>query len=144
MPILKNPKWERFAQARAIGKSQDDAYVEAGYKSNVGNAGRLNKTEQVQARIAEIQALAAERASVTIETLREELEEIRALAVEDMQLAAATSAVMGKAKLFGLLKDRVDLGGQVQLVNTELLDKLSTEERAEMRKLLLAAAAREG
>lgn len=38
MPVLKNARHERFAQARANGKTVDDAYVDAGFKANNGNA----------------------------------------------------------------------------------------------------------
>jgi hypothetical protein len=32
MPVLKNARWELFAQAVANGKLLDDAYADAGYK----------------------------------------------------------------------------------------------------------------
>ena len=55
MPVLENSRWEKFAQCRAEGMQIDPAHVKAGYKSNPGNAGRLNNNEQVRARIEELQ-----------------------------------------------------------------------------------------
>ncbi len=48
----------------------------------------------------------AERAMVTAESLAAELDELIASAVALGQSGVAVSAVMGKAKLFGLLVDR--------------------------------------
>lgn len=62
MPILSNPRHEQFAQALAKGKSATEAYEQAGYKPNEGNAGRLNRNEQVRARIQEIVARTSEKA----------------------------------------------------------------------------------
>ena len=64
MPVLKNARHEKFAQARASGKSIDDAYVAAGYKRNGGNACRLNENESVAGRIREFQKGAAKIAKV--------------------------------------------------------------------------------
>jgi phage terminase small subunit len=61
MPVLENPREERFAQARAKGLCADAAYVAAGYKAHRGNASRMSANENVQARIAEIQARAEEK-----------------------------------------------------------------------------------
>lgn len=66
---LKNPRWEQFAQARARGLSQADAAVEAGYEYNPSNAARLNRNEQVLARIAELQAPALRQTAITVQSL---------------------------------------------------------------------------
>lgn len=54
MPVLLNPKHERFAQEAASGKNASEAYEVAGYSRNRGNAAALRKTEEIQTRIAEI------------------------------------------------------------------------------------------
>src|SRR3954447_11576686 len=61
MSTLSNPKWERFAQARAGGETATAAYVSAGYRPNDSNAARLNGNERVRARIAELQEDKARR-----------------------------------------------------------------------------------
>ena len=69
MPMLANPRHERFAQELAKGKSADQAYQNAGYAANRGNARRMKANEHVQKRVAELQGRAAERTEVTIESL---------------------------------------------------------------------------
>ncbi len=54
----------------------------------------------------------AERAAVTIESILDELEAARCLAVEIKQPSAAVAASMGKAKVAGLLIDRSELTGK--------------------------------
>lgn len=71
MPVLKNSRWELFAQGLAQGKTAGEAYVLAGYRENPGNAGRLKQNEQIIGRIAEIQAPAAKRIEISIERIVE-------------------------------------------------------------------------
>lgn len=52
MPILKNAKWERFAQGLAAGKSQEQAYVDAGYSPR-GASGAATKLCKSNASISE-------------------------------------------------------------------------------------------
>src|SRR4051794_27926780 len=61
MPTLINPKWERFAQARAAGETASRAYVTAGFKPNDSHASRLDGNGKVRERIAELQEAAARR-----------------------------------------------------------------------------------
>lgn len=69
-------------------------------------AARIMSLYKVGTRIKELRAGMAERAMVTAESLAAELDELIAQAVALGQPGAAVSAVMGKAKLFGLLVDR--------------------------------------
>lgn len=55
MPILKNPKHEKFAQMVARGSTLVKAYERAGYEPNTGNATNLRKRPEVAARIEEIE-----------------------------------------------------------------------------------------
>lgn len=73
MPPLDNPKHEIFAQGRAKGLTADEAYQEAGYKANRGNAARLNANESIVKRIEEITAAGAERAEIDVERVLREL-----------------------------------------------------------------------
>ncbi len=56
MPVLKNPKHERFAQELARGSSAAAAYETAGFKPSRPNASRLQHDENVRQRVAEILA----------------------------------------------------------------------------------------
>lgn len=77
--VLPNPRHEKFAQARAIGKSVEDAYEIAGYRRSSSNAARLNGDERVAARIKEIQAEGAEAAAIDITRTLQELVRIGTL-----------------------------------------------------------------
>jgi phage terminase small subunit len=55
MPVLKNTRHEKFAQALASGKSQLEAYEISGYKPHRGNASKLACENIILARVAELQ-----------------------------------------------------------------------------------------
>jgi hypothetical protein len=54
MPMLKNPRHERFAQLVARGKPMSRAYVAAGYRPDRANARRLTTFDHVRRRITAI------------------------------------------------------------------------------------------
>lgn len=110
MAKLENHKHELFAQALAKGMPACQAYVEAGYKANDGNASTLKGNQKVIARVAELQERGAIRAEITVADIIRELEEARtaALAAETPQSSAAVTASMGKAKLLGLVVDKTE------------------------------------
>jgi phage terminase small subunit len=58
---LKNQRRELFAQALARGNTTDDAYAEAGFSPNRGNAARLKANEDILARVSELQEKAERR-----------------------------------------------------------------------------------
>lgn len=76
MPILQNPKWERFSQELAKGKSADDAYGIAGYKPHRQNASRLMSNDDVRRRVAEIVERSASKAQVTVDEVVAELKRL--------------------------------------------------------------------
>lgn len=65
MPVLANPRWERFARHLFAGMSTAAAYAAAGYTPNRGNATRLKANEVVRARVRELNVRAAEEVAVT-------------------------------------------------------------------------------
>lgn len=67
---------------------------------------RVLANPKVSLMVAELQMEAQERTLVTVESITQELDEARSLALEEKQAAAATSAIMGKAKIHGLLIDK--------------------------------------
>lgn len=79
MPELKNIRHERFCLE--VVKDPEGcagrAYERSGYKARGAaadsNASRLLKNAKVKARIAELQAAAAERTEITIDRVREEM-----------------------------------------------------------------------
>jgi phage terminase small subunit len=102
MAVLKNSKWERFAQELAKGKTADEAYEAAGYAANRGNAARLKANESILKRIGELQQRGAERATVTLESLIQEAADIQTKALTAGQFGPAVTALTAKAKLAGL------------------------------------------
>ncbi len=110
MPPLPNPRHERFAQALFKGQTADAAYEIAGYKPNDGNRIRLKGNERVKARLAGLQAAAAKACEVTVQNLLNELEAARARADRLEQLSAAVKTIDLKAKVSGLLVQRVEVG----------------------------------
>jgi hypothetical protein len=116
MPILANPKHEAFAQGIARGSSAAAAYVEAGYRENRHNAATLARKQHILTRVSELQeeqlaihqqatAQAAASAKVTIESLIAEAEAAR---TKEGGSAAAVSALIAKAKLAGMWREKVD------------------------------------
>ncbi|WP_411914157.1 terminase small subunit [Bosea thiooxidans] len=76
VPVLSNPKHERFAQELAKGSSASAAYVAAGYAKSDSNASRLSGNEKVRSRVEELLGEGAEKAGVTIERIVAELAKV--------------------------------------------------------------------
>ncbi len=133
MPVLKNPRHERFAQARASGETAKAAHVLAGFNGHEGNATRMANYPKIIARVAELQARASLMVDVTIASLTVELEEARSKAMETGQISAAVSATMGKAKLHGKLVDRKHVTGTI---GTYDLTKVSDEQLDQLEAIL--------
>ena len=110
MGILANPRHERFVQALAEGKSADEAYQLAGYRANRGNAARMKANENILMRLAEIQNAVAKKTAITIESICAELDEANAVAKAKGQAAAMVSAATLRAKLAGLMVEKVEVG----------------------------------
>jgi hypothetical protein len=122
MPALRNPRHEAFAQAIFRGIFEPDlyptrgtAYRAAGYRASglrepggsaEVNASRLLKNAKILDRVRELQAEAAQEVKETIDKCVAELNEDRRDAKAQGQHSAAISAVMGKAKLLGLVTDK--------------------------------------
>lgn len=115
MAPLKNARHEKFALALAEGKSATEAYTFAGYKPCRKNAARLTTKDDIKARLAEIQAAAAKATEVTVESLLQELEGARKRADSLDQLNAAIRTIEAKAKVLGIMvqriEERIEVGG---------------------------------
>jgi hypothetical protein len=148
MPVLSNPRHEKFVQLLAEGRSADEAYVLAGYKQNRHNAAALAREEHISTRLRTLQEHAAERTAVTIESLTDELEEARAIAIAEKQSSAAVAASMGKAKLHGFLIEKKQLsganGGPVQIADVTRLKGMTNEELKILERALVQIGLAEG
>ena len=127
MPLLDNPKHEIFAQELAKGASQKDAYEAVGYKPSEPHAARLASNGKVLARVAELQAVVAERTEITLESLIRRFDHVHQLAVRERQLSAANGALTAMAKLAGLWTEKSENRNANRNVDPE---SLSDEELA--------------
>ena len=121
MTTLSNPKWERFAQELAKGKTGDEAYVLAGYKENRHNASRLKTSETVSRRLDEILGKAAQKVGVTRERILAELTKIADAPLSDefVKVADKRAACMDIAKLEGWIVEKTE--------NTTTLHTISSD-----------------
>ncbi|RWO36586.1 MAG: Terminase small subunit [Mesorhizobium sp.] len=114
MPNAKlNIRQERFCLGLAEGLPQSRAYIDAGYRAR-GNAAEVEASKMVRlpkvaARIAELQAEAARRSEITVNDLVADLSIMFKLALATKNPAAGVSAVLGKAKLLGLIVDKAEV-----------------------------------
>ncbi|MBO9602558.1 MAG: terminase small subunit [Novosphingobium sp.] len=110
------PKQEAFAIAYIETGNASEAYRVAGYSTNATSktineaASRLLADSKIAARVDELRAAQVERLGITVDDLIAELDEARQIALSALkpQSSAAVSATLGKAKLLGLLVDRID------------------------------------
>lgn len=65
MPMLQNPRHEKFAQLRADGVPAGPAYKEAGYNASYSNALKLSRNEKVSIRIDELRRRVAGKQEIS-------------------------------------------------------------------------------
>jgi phage terminase small subunit len=120
MSPLPNARYERFAQAIVAGlagetrieRAQSTAYRVAYPTCSEGNSAEaaasrlLSRVKPILERVRELQAQAAHDLKETPETIAVELNQIKNEARADKAHAAAVSAVLGKAKILGLIIDK--------------------------------------
>lgn len=101
---LKNPRHEKFAQGLAEGKTADQAYQDAGYKPNRGNATTLKANKSVKDRVAELQGVTADEITDLKELARTFTRE--AIETTAMIMRNATAADGARLKAAENLLDR--------------------------------------
>ena len=132
-PNLKlNARQEAFCRGLAEGKSQQQAYIDAGYDGDIrertaeASASRLLSNAKVAARVKELQAKHAEKSGITVKSLTDDLIRLRRLAEQNKQMSAGVAAVGLIAKLHGLIVEKQELRHEV--VNKPTLDHDAPEE----------------
>jgi phage terminase small subunit len=107
MPVLSEPRHERFCQLRIEGKTIDQAYIDAGFKANRSNAARLNANDHIQARMEEL--LAARQKALVEEgrwsavSLFNRMHELIDKAVEKGEIKAAIDGHKTILECFGYM-----------------------------------------
>jgi hypothetical protein len=137
MPVLDNPRHERFAQYLAEAKTAAEAYVLVGFKPNRGNPSKLAHRPSVAARVKELTSHYAELAAktaITTESLVQDVEKVlqRAMAID--QLGAANTAIKGKGILSGKWVERAEIGapGEYDALSDEELERQIMERMARL------------
>ena len=110
--VTLTPKQETFCLAYIEEGCASAAYRQA-YNSERMKPETVNRSAKelldnpkITARIQELQEAHRERHDVTVDSLTKELEDARDLATKNKQPSAIVQAVMGKAKIHGLIKDK--------------------------------------
>lgn len=122
MPPLENTRHERFAQELAKGKSQFEAYGNAGYSPSRSAASRLAEDVNICKRVAELAEKVAKRTELTAASITERLlrladvaektgisideETGEATASSSKHLGVSRAALMDAAKINGLVVDK--------------------------------------
>ena len=139
MPVKLTQKQEAFARAVVEIGNQGEAYRRVYAAENMTDnsvyveACRLMQNPKVAHRVDELRAQAAQRHEITLEKLTEMLAATEKQAEELQQPGARTQAIMGLAKLHGLIVDqRRDLTPRDQKqIDAELRSLLGAEEAGE-------------
>ena len=115
------PKQEAFVLAYIETGNASEAYRRAYNAENMSEkvihnkASDLLKRGDIRVRVEALQKHHQQRHAVTVDSLTNELIEDRELAHKNEQASAAIAATMDKAKLHGLLKDKIEHSGGVEL-----------------------------
>jgi hypothetical protein len=124
-----------FADHVAAGMSLRAAYLAAGYspkgtpRTIMNMPSRLVRMPGIKARIAQQREIYAKEHGVSVASLLAELEHARNQALDDGAWAAVVKAIELKAKLLGLLVERVeDVTQRVPLPTPSKEIELSAEE----------------
>lgn len=99
MPVLDDLKEELYAQARAKGLPQVEAYVGAGFKADDGHASRYEASHgRIGERIKEIHGKAAELVELDVAWWLKETQSLFQRCLEDAELPTArgTLDMLGK------------------------------------------------
>src|SRR5262249_645121 len=134
MPVLANPRHERFAQelfrGLAEGLTRGECYSASGYTKNPNaakvNACRLLKAGgHIVARVQELQREAAKAKKATVDTIVDELESAREIARENKQPSAMVAASTAKAKILGLEINRTEVGKPGDFTGVDSMEELA-------------------
>lgn len=104
------PRKVRFAELVASGRSQADAAREAGYslKAPRGAGYKLMQDPRVAALVRQLQAELRQRSEITADQMIREFDEAADFAKKTENATALVRAREMKAKLAGLMVERVD------------------------------------
>ena len=126
-------KQEKFCNELLATGSQAAAYRNS-YRTESMKPGTIHtaalelmRNPTITRRLNELRDATAKRNEVTVDSLMNELEDARQLAIETKSSSAMTAATLGKARLLGL--DRIVVAGnmdsQITLIQRIIVDKVA-------------------
>ena len=130
------PKQRAFIREYIIDRNGTQAAIRAGYSKNGADVAaiRLLGDARIKKILDDAQNVQAARGEISIERLTKELYEDRDLARGNGQPAAAVSALMGIAKLHGLLIDKKEIrSGPLDAKSDDELDAIIRGAAAEAK-----------
>lgn len=147
MPMLDNPRHEKFCHLVANGANARNAYVQAGYESTpsaFANASRLMATGPVALRINELRGISENNAVITrLEVLKILSEMAIEFPSDNPTRDSRMKAIMLMMKMCGWdSPTKVELGPSTELV--ELLKKLRGGEVEKLQDRVSDAPSAEG
>lgn len=119
-------KQEAFCRAFVETGNASEAYRRSYDAKNMGQntiavkASEMLNKDNISVRLQQLREVHQKRHNVTVDSIVAELEEARQIALKAAtpQTSAAVAASMGKAKLYGLDKQLVELSGEVGIRKT--------------------------
>ena len=142
MPLLRNPKHERFAQELAKGKTLEEAHRVAGYRADRRNAQHLRQRDDISRRIEELLAnrdkidvrateRAIERTAITKQRVIEELAKIGFANMADY------TRLVGSERVVDLADASLDHLAAVQEITVEDFKDGRGENARDVRRVKL-------
>lgn len=148
---LPNSKQEIFAHKLSWGVSQAESYELAGFTPNSSNASRLANTPAIMDRVAWLKQRIAEAAVFDGAWIKERMGHLADALTEirldprtgdrkpgpmfHAQAGARVLELLGREQ--GIFKDKIELGGQVAVGNTDMLRRMKPEQRSALKDFLL-------
>jgi hypothetical protein len=141
MPILANPKYEKFAQLRADGKSRSEGYrivAGPGARNADVNGDRWQRAPGVAERIAELQAVAGERCNLSREAYIQSLVEMYEAKPSDASMDNPRCDVLiTRGQKHAVFPQKLCVGGQLsKLVGWDRPTEVRLEAGTELAAFL--------
>ena len=129
MPILKNPRHEKFAREYVKTGVGAEAYRRAYPRAHPISTARVCASQlltkpNIARRTAELRQAIAKRADITEDKILTDYEEALQLAKAQAKPNAIVNAAMAQAKLVGLLRDRIETKNVNEFENMESIDDI--------------------
>jgi hypothetical protein len=148
MPIIRNPKHEKFAQCVASLKSFEEAAREAGYPNGTSfkaNARRLSHHPAIRERVTELQTTEAALAAVDVAWIKRKTAEVAGveIAPHDIKASDKMSALNLLAKMTAgaLVPTQTELSGPDGMpMQVATITRIIVEPRDRDRESLPAPA----